>query len=60
MVMKKMTLSERHGLINEHREALDYEPFFVLTEAEIVAQEALIEANAPYGNDPWGDPSRTD
>lgn len=39
--------------INEHREALDYEPFETLTEAEVVSHLKLIEALAPYGQDPW-------
>jgi hypothetical protein len=39
--------------VNEHREACGRPTFKELTESEIERHIALIEAHAPYSNDPW-------
>lgn len=39
--------------INEHRKAVGRQPFAELTETEVRECLDLIEANAPYGIDPW-------
>ncbi len=51
--MNTNELNMKLSFVNDHREALGYEPFTIMTESEIQAQLALIEEHAPYGDDPW-------
>lgn len=51
--MNQQTMKESLEWINEHREALGYDPFQSLSESEIEQNLAAIEKTAPYGNDPW-------
>lgn len=49
---KERTMSDLDE-INEHRMALDREPFEELTDEQIQHHLRLIDQNAPYGQDPW-------
>lgn len=55
--MDQAARNDLADFINDHRRAVGREPLCteMFTDAELAHQDALILANAPYGNDPWAD-----
>lgn len=54
--MNRNDMNHREAVdyINSHREAVGREPLTTLNAVEVERHMALINENAPYGNDPWG------
>lgn len=55
--MDQATRSNLADFINDHRLAVGREPLCteLFTDDELAHHDALIMANAPFGNDPWAD-----